>query len=117
MGGQGSPHLNSALPDFARGAYFHKRGIYFCHLKPIFHCNPKPLVLGVYVGQFSKHENFVLGIPTCWYPTRSCFSVEYGLFITIIIETETKLFKCLFVIWLALMFRFTGYFLQMGNLN
>ena len=31
MVGQGSPHLDLALPDIARGAYFQGRGIYFYH--------------------------------------------------------------------------------------
>ena len=34
-------------------------------LKPIFHCDAKPLVLGPGVGLDSQHQNFALPIPTC----------------------------------------------------
>ena len=36
-------------------------------LKPIFHCDAKPLALGPGVGLDPQRHNFVLGIPTCWY--------------------------------------------------
>ena len=36
-------------------------------LKPIFHCEAKYLASGVGVGQCPQHNNFALGIPTCWY--------------------------------------------------
>ena len=36
-------------------------------LKPIFHCDAKYLASGVGVRQCPQHQNFVLGIPTCWY--------------------------------------------------
>ena len=36
-------------------------------LKLIFHCNANPFALGPRVGLDPKRENFVLGIPTCWY--------------------------------------------------
>ena len=36
-------------------------------LKPIFHCDAKFLALGVGIGQYPQRQNFVLGIPTCWY--------------------------------------------------
>ena len=45
-------------------------------VKPIFHCNAKPLALGLRVGLDPQRDNFKLGIPTCWYlksladPTR-----------------------------------------------
>ena len=35
-------------------------------VKPIFHCNAKPLALGVCVGQYPQSENCAFGIPTCW---------------------------------------------------
>ena len=35
-------------------------------LKPIFHCNAKPLTLGVHAVQYPQHETFALPIPTCW---------------------------------------------------
>ena len=36
-------------------------------LKPIFHCDAKPFVLGPRVGLDPQRHNFALGIPTCWY--------------------------------------------------
>ena len=35
--------------------------------KSIFHCDAKYLVSPVGVGQCPRRQNFVLGIPTCWY--------------------------------------------------
>ena len=37
------------------------------NLKPIFHCNAKPLTLGPRVGLDPQREILALGIPTCWY--------------------------------------------------
>ena len=45
-------------------------------LKPIFHCNAKPLVLGRRIGLDPQRDHFALEIPTCCYlksladPTR-----------------------------------------------
>ena len=36
-------------------------------LKPIFHCDAKPLALGPDVGLDPQHHIFALPIPTCWY--------------------------------------------------
>ena len=36
-------------------------------IKPIFHCDAKPLTLGPRFGLDPKHHNFALGKPTCWY--------------------------------------------------
>ena len=36
-------------------------------IKPIFHCNTKPLVLAPRIGLDTQHVEFVLPIPTCWY--------------------------------------------------
>ena len=36
-------------------------------LKPIFHCDAKPLALGLGVGLEPQHNDFALPIPTCWY--------------------------------------------------
>ena len=45
------------------------------NLKPISHCDAKPLALGPGVGLDPQRHNFVLGIPTCWYPKRRKFSL------------------------------------------
>ena len=37
------------------------------NIKPIFHCDANYLASGVGVGQCPRRQNFVLGIPTCWY--------------------------------------------------
>ena len=37
------------------------------YLKPIFHCNTKPLALGHRVGLDPQRNDFTLPIPTCWY--------------------------------------------------
>ena len=42
-------------------------GLWGIIIKPIFHCNAKPFVLGPGVGLDPKHHNFALPIPTCWY--------------------------------------------------
>ena len=36
-------------------------------IKTIFHCNAKPLVLGLHVWSGPQHKQFGLPIPTCWY--------------------------------------------------
>ena len=36
-------------------------------LKPIFHCDAKPLALGPLVWLDPKCDDFALPIPTCWY--------------------------------------------------
>ena len=36
-------------------------------VKPIFHCNANPFVLGSCVSLHLQYEYFALGIPTCWY--------------------------------------------------
>ena len=38
-----------------------------CPFKPLFHCNAKPLALGPRVGLDPQRDDFVLGIPACWY--------------------------------------------------
>ena len=35
-------------------------------VKPIFHCNMKPLSLGVRVGRYPQRETVTLPISTCW---------------------------------------------------
>ena len=37
-------------------------------LRPIFHCNAKPLALGRRVGLDPQRDLFALETPTCWYP-------------------------------------------------
>ena len=49
--------------------------IFYLGLKPIFHQNAKYLALGAGVGQCPRQQNFVLGIPTCWY--LSCENLRY----------------------------------------
>ena len=36
-------------------------------IKPIFHCDAKPLMLWVGVGQYPQRKKCAFGIPTCWY--------------------------------------------------
>ena len=36
-------------------------------LKPIFHCDAKPLALGPHVWLDPQRDDFALPIPTCWY--------------------------------------------------
>ena len=36
-------------------------------IKPIFHCNPKPIAFGLCIGCGPQCERFMLLIPTCWY--------------------------------------------------
>ena len=46
-----------ALPRILSKVYVHIK------LEPIFHCNAKPLALGVRVGQYPQRKNFALGVP------------------------------------------------------
>ena len=47
------------------------------NLKPTFHCNVKPFVLGHRIGLDPKRDHFMFGIPACWFrkslvdPTQS----------------------------------------------
>ena len=43
--------------------------------KPIFHWDAKPFALGPGVGLDPQRHNFVLEIPTCWYPK----TIEFAL--------------------------------------
>ena len=44
------------------------RGVFlFRIVKPIFHCDAKPLASGPGVGLDPQRHNFGLGISTCWY--------------------------------------------------
>ena len=44
-------------------------------LKPIFHCEAKPIALGPGVGLDPQHHDFSLEIPTFWYPKTLKFAL------------------------------------------
>ena len=55
----------------------------------IFHCNAKPLALGLRFGLYPQHETFALSKPTCWYSKSSRYQREPPL-----TQREAPLTQC-----------------------
>ena len=65
--------LHSCLETASRSCFSAVWAIF--SIKPIFHCDAKPLGLGVRFGHYPQCENFAFGMPTCRYVK----SLEFAL--------------------------------------
>ena len=61
--------------DISGTIYIINLTYYVLILEPIFHCDAKFWRRGLAQGNTLRHQNFALGIPTCWYLKTLTFAL------------------------------------------